>query len=330
MHGLYLWWWVQERQVPAAAVAAILAAGDLTVTALEVPTGWLADRVGHRASLIAGSLLQIAGMLAAWLGAGIPGVLTSSLVIAAGDAFRSGADQALLYRSCAAVSRERDFQAIEARTQAVQLLALVLLVLSGGAIVSNGGFAAGWIVETSMSIAGLLIAFAMVEPPATRSAATVRARKSDARVTLAPALVMRVLPASLLGAVASALSFVAQTRGASGPSQITALVALITLAEAAGAALAARIVAGDRMQRLLAACGAVIAILPAFVPAALGASAVMLSLLMGLAFPLRASAIQRTAADDARAQSASVASACDKACLTVALVVAGALPRRPR
>jgi MFS family permease len=49
-------------------VAAILAAGDLFVTVLEHPTGWLADRWGHRASLITGSLLQIASMLFAWLG----------------------------------------------------------------------------------------------------------------------------------------------------------------------------------------------------------------------------------------------------------------------
>ena len=55
MHGVHLLWWVQERGVSPAAVAAILAAGDIALTALEIPTGWLADRDGHRACLIAGS-----------------------------------------------------------------------------------------------------------------------------------------------------------------------------------------------------------------------------------------------------------------------------------
>ncbi|HEX7136937.1 MAG TPA: MFS transporter, partial [Vicinamibacterales bacterium] len=164
MHGLYVLWWVQQKHVSVAAVAAILAAGDLFVTLLELPTGWLADRWGHRASLIAGSLLQIAGMLFAGLGNGIPGVLASSLVIAAGDAFRSGADQALLYRSCGAVG-DQDFQRREARARALQLVALVLMVLAGGAIVSAWGFATGWFVETLFSVVGLAIAFAMVEPP---------------------------------------------------------------------------------------------------------------------------------------------------------------------
>src|SRR5712671_2829508 len=165
MHGLYVMWWVQQRHVPVEAVAAILAAGDLAVTALEVPTGWLADRRGHRTSLIVGSILQTAGMLFAWLGRSVPGVLTSCLIIAAGDAFRSGADQALLFRSCAAIRRESEFQTIEGRTRSVQLVALVALLLAGGAIVHVWGFAAGWLVETAMSVLGLAIACAMIEPP---------------------------------------------------------------------------------------------------------------------------------------------------------------------
>src|SRR5947208_1025025 len=105
MHGLYLLWWVREKHVPAAVVATLLAAGDLAITALEIPTGWLADRCGHRLSLIAGSIAQIAGMLLCWLGDGAPGLLAAIVLVACGDAFRSGADQALLYRSCVALER---------------------------------------------------------------------------------------------------------------------------------------------------------------------------------------------------------------------------------
>jgi hypothetical protein len=38
MHGLYVRWWVQQEHVSVAAVAAILAAGDLFVTVLELVT----------------------------------------------------------------------------------------------------------------------------------------------------------------------------------------------------------------------------------------------------------------------------------------------------
>ena len=39
MHGLYLVWLVHERGFAPALVATMLAAGDLCVFVLEVPTG---------------------------------------------------------------------------------------------------------------------------------------------------------------------------------------------------------------------------------------------------------------------------------------------------
>jgi MFS family permease len=131
MHGVYLVWLVHERGFSPALVATVLAAGDLCVFALEVPTGWVADRLGHRVSLIIGSFVQVCAMLVFWLAATPPALLAASLLVAVGDASRSGADEALLYRSCAALGREHDFQAIEARTRSVGLIALVLLLVGG-------------------------------------------------------------------------------------------------------------------------------------------------------------------------------------------------------
>ena len=109
MHGLYLVWLVHERGFSPALVATVLAAGDLCVFALEVPTGWVADRLGHRLSLIIGSFVQVCAMLAFWLAASMPALLAATLLVALGDAFRSGADEALLYRSCAALGAKRSF-----------------------------------------------------------------------------------------------------------------------------------------------------------------------------------------------------------------------------
>ena len=127
MDGLYLLWWVQEKQMSPALVAATMAAGDLALMALEVPTGWFADRFGSRRSLILGSLLQVAGMICCWLANGVAGLLGACLLVALADALRSGADHSLLYRSCAALGREREFQRIEARARAIQVVVLALL-----------------------------------------------------------------------------------------------------------------------------------------------------------------------------------------------------------
>ena len=349
MHGLYLLWWVGERGISPAIVATILAVGDLALIRLELPTGWFADRRvaerpgkavlarrsaltdrrGHRTSLIVGSSVQALGMLACWRGRGVPELIAAAVLVALGDAFRSGADEALLYRTCIAVGREDDFQRIEARTRAAGLTALVGLLLAGGLIVTMWGFAAGWAVETALCALGLAIACAMVEPPALiadpqpdrseREPGKERALRRPRRMA------MLILPAALLGGLASASSFLAQTEGTMRPDAVTVLVAVITLAEAAGAALAAQLSGADvRGPWLLAAGGVALAGATVGLPSGMLIAAVALSFILGLVHPLRATLLQRAAADHARARVASLASACDMASSAIALSWAGA------
>jgi MFS family permease len=182
MDGLYLLWWTQEKGMSPALVAATMAAGDLALMALEVPTGWFADRFGSRRSLILGSVLQVAGMICCWLAEGIPGLIGACLLVAVADAFRSGADQALLYRTCIALGREPEFQQIEARSRAVQVVVLAALTVAGGAVVSTWGFTAGWLAETTLCALGALVAVAMIEPPSCDDEAEQGPSSSPAKV----------------------------------------------------------------------------------------------------------------------------------------------------
>jgi hypothetical protein len=325
MHGLYLLWWVQEKQMSPATVAAVLAAGDLALMCLELPTGWFADRFGHRASLIAGSFVQAIGMLWCWLGEGVSGLVTASVLVALGDGFRSGADQALLSRTCLALNREDEFQQIEAKSEAVALGALVVLVLAGGVIVHTGGFAAGWLAETMLSVTGLAIACALVEPPAHPDPVSQDRAANHGTPIRYKGLTSSILPAAVLGGVASAASFLAQTTGAGSPATVTALVAALTAAEAGGCALASRLPSTtSRDQVWLVATGLVLCIVAAAMPAAaLPLVALVLAFLLGIVQPMRAAAIQRLASDRIRARAASAASACDMAVNMVVLPLAG-------
>jgi len=331
MHGLYLLWWVGERGISPAIVAMILAAGDLALIGLELPAGWFADRFGHRASLIIGSVAQVLGMLACWLGEGVSELIAAAILVALGDAFRSGADEALLYQTCVALRREDDFQKIESRTRAAGLVALVALLIAGGFIVSQLGFAVAWAVETALCALGLGIACAMVEPlEGARIATSDGKLEPSPRESGCPAssrsrgrLMILILPVALIGGLASAASFLVQTEGILPPETLTAVVAAITLAEAAGAALAGRVRGiGVGHLWLGLTVGAAVAATTAGWPSGVLVAAVALSFVHGLMHPLRATLLQRGAADHARARVASLASACDVACSAVAMSVA--------
>jgi hypothetical protein len=330
MDGLYLLSWTQEKQMSPALVAATMAAGDLALMALEVPTGWFADRFGNRRSLILGSLLQVAGMICCWLAEGVPGLVGACLLVAVADAFRSGADHALLYRTCAAIGREPEFQRIEARARAVQVVSLALLIVAGGAVVTTWGFAAGWLAETLLCALGAAVAIAMVEPPACEQeddeATSSRGVKVPWRMV---ALV--IFPLAFLDAAGSTGSFILQTTGDRSPSAVTLLVALITLADAAGSALATKMpAAGARVQLAAAAVGSLLVAIAFAVRPALIPITIALSFGTGVLHPLRAATIQRLASDGVRARAASMASACDMALSTIFLLIAGSMLTRRR
>ena len=115
-----------------------------------------------------------------------------------------------------------------------------------------------------------------------------------------------------------------QTSGGSGPSEVTLIVALITLADAAGSTLAMRLPAvGLRTQIALAAVGAIVAGIALSIPSALVPATIALSFATGVSHPLRATEIQRLASDGMRARAASAANACDMALSTIVLLLAG-------
>src|SRR5262249_27480920 len=131
-------------------------------------------------------------------------------------------------------------------------------------------------------------------------------------------------PAAFLAGATGAASFVAQTGAASTPIANTVVVAIVTLAEAAGSALAVRApAAGLGTQYVLLVAGVIATAVAAAMPSAVFTAAILLALLLGRAHALRADAIQRSVPDDVRARGASVSSACDMLFNMLALPLAG-------
>ena len=320
---------MQEKHLPPEVVAAILAAGDIALLVLEIPTGWFADRFGHRASLILGSVVQVAAMLCCWLGSGIPELAAACILVAIGDAFRSGADEALLFRTCAALNQESQFLKLQSRTHTLEVCALVGLVAGGGLVATAWSFHAAWAAETMLCAIGGVCAWAMVEPPPASATNGDDDDSDDGGRVAWGRLIPLVLPVALLGAASSAASFIAQTTGGTSAGELTILVALLTAAEAAGAAVSPYVpAAGRRGQVILASVGAIVFFAGFAMPSVFHAAVVALAFLEGIGEPLRAAAIQRAAPDGIRARAASTARACDMLFSTLSLPLAGFWSKR--
>ncbi|MEO7331118.1 MAG: MFS transporter, partial [Minicystis sp.] len=231
-HGVYLLWLTVHKGVSPLTAATLLAAGDLALLLFEVPTGLFADRLGARASLLLGSACQILGLALFWQTSSLPALALGALAIALGDAFRHGADEALLYRSCAAAGDPTSFGRRLAGAHAWSLFALVTLTTLGGVLAEQVSFDVAWALELALSFLGLGLAWAMIDLPATaldpedEDAAEPGIRKAIAglRARVPWAL---LVPAVIIGTLATTGEFFTQTesRGRIGPSLVAMLIA---------------------------------------------------------------------------------------------------------
>ena len=166
--GLLFWqavWFLYFQGTLSAAEAVLLyAIFNVATTALEVPSGWMSDRLGRRPTLIAAGLTGVGG--AALLATGDSFVLfcAAQVLIGASKAFSSGTDSAFLYESLAATGREAEVEHHELAAWRFSFAALALSAVTGGLLYVVDITAPFW-ASTAAGLVVLALALAFREPP---------------------------------------------------------------------------------------------------------------------------------------------------------------------
>jgi predicted MFS family arabinose efflux permease len=135
-----------------------------TVAVLEFPSGYLADRVGHRVALIAGAVCMTAGWIAYARAGGFAGVVLAEVVLATGYACISGADSALLYRALAAAGHGGDYLRWEGRVRAAMQVGEAASSAAGGVLYAWTPRLPFWL-QVPVSLAALACAAGTREAP---------------------------------------------------------------------------------------------------------------------------------------------------------------------
>lgn len=97
--------WQAEFALGYGALAALRGLYAGTMAALQVPSGWLAGRVGARAVLIAGTLLAALGYALAGLSGGLLGLCTALILSGAGSSTQHPLASAAVSRAYGAAAR---------------------------------------------------------------------------------------------------------------------------------------------------------------------------------------------------------------------------------
>lgn len=159
-----IWFLLFQNELSAAEAILLYAVYDVATTVMEVPSGYMSDRLGRRRTLIAAAFFGAvgAGLIAA--GSGFAIFAIAQVCLGATAAFSSGTDNALLYESLKAQGREAEVEAQETRGWQAALMGLALSAITGGFLASYA-FQWAFVAGAAAQAVALCIAWRFVEPP---------------------------------------------------------------------------------------------------------------------------------------------------------------------
>jgi MFS family permease len=136
------------------------------VVLLEVPSGYLSDRFGRRPTLILAMLASATGCLLFVCTSSFASFAVAQLCFAAGMAFNSGTDSALLYDSLATLDRGGEVAVREGEAQRLAFATLALASFTGG-LLAGVDLRLAYGLSGLGALAGLGVALRFQEPPRT-------------------------------------------------------------------------------------------------------------------------------------------------------------------
>lgn len=104
----------------------------LTIVFLEVPSGYFADCVGRKQSILLGAIVSTLGFVLYSVSYGFFPILTAEILLGIGYSFMSGADTAMAYDSFAAEGNEKGYLRFESRSNGFMGMSEATASIIGG------------------------------------------------------------------------------------------------------------------------------------------------------------------------------------------------------
>ncbi len=130
--------WKDQIGMSLADIMVLQAIFGLAVVLFEFPSGYMADRVGYRWSLLVSTGFLMTGWLVYTRADSFWAVAVAEIILGAASAFMSGADRALLWVSLEGASRTTQYTRWDGRIRAVSQSAEALSAAAGGWLYAMG------------------------------------------------------------------------------------------------------------------------------------------------------------------------------------------------
>jgi len=136
---------------------------SIAIVFLEIPSGYMADVLGRKNTLLVGSILGFLGYLVYCFSFGFWGFLLAEIILGLGTSLISGADSALLYDSLQAQKKEKDYLKLEGRVISIGNFAEAIAGVAGG-FLATYSLRTPYYFQTAVAFLAIPAALTLVEP----------------------------------------------------------------------------------------------------------------------------------------------------------------------
>ena len=137
---------------------------SLTLMTLEIPTGYFADRVGRKSSILFGSMLGFTGYLVYSFSFGFWQFVIAEVILGVSQSLVSGADSAMLYDTLASAKQNDRYTRLEGRVTSIGNFGEAFAGIVGG-ILAVSSLRTPFFVQTCVAMLAIPAALMLREPP---------------------------------------------------------------------------------------------------------------------------------------------------------------------
>jgi len=136
---------------------------SVTIVILEIPSGYFADVLGRKKTIIIGAIMGFLGFLTYSLSFGFWGFLIAETILGIGQSFISGSDSALLYDTLLDMKREDEYIKFEGRLTSFGNIAEAVAGTLGGLLAASS-VRYPYIAQTFVAFIAVPASILLVEP----------------------------------------------------------------------------------------------------------------------------------------------------------------------
>jgi MFS family permease len=153
----------QETGLSLFEIMILQSTYSIVVACMEIPSGFFADILGRKKSLIVGGFLSFFGFLIISTSFDFWQFMIAQLLLGIGQSFISGSDSALLYDTLISTNKTDIYDKIEGKSYGIGNFSESIAGILGGFLAASS-LRLPWYVQTGVAFLVIPFAFSLVEP----------------------------------------------------------------------------------------------------------------------------------------------------------------------